>query len=187
MTKIMNEGQWVELIAVHLRESKLGSFQVRTKQKLAYGHEVTSYGDTHRSKTMEFETDLAILEAGDENEWKPRVVIETKVGRVTTHDAIIYSQKASSHRAVHPYLRYGIMLGHRRRFPLPGRLYRHGAHFDFMMSFVGYEPTKEEMESFIKTLKSEIAASRTLERVLYDSRKRDREHYAMLQRRLIVS
>ena len=48
------------------------------------------------------------------------------------------------------------MLGHRRHFPLPGRLYRHGAHFDFMMSFVGYEPTTEEMESFVKLLKSEI-------------------------------
>ncbi len=43
--------------------------------------------------------------------WKPRVVVEAKLGKVTTNDAITYSQKASTHRAVHPYLRYGIMLG----------------------------------------------------------------------------
>jgi len=183
----MNEGEWVELIATRLREASIGSVEIQTKQKLAYGHEIASYGESHNSKTTAFETDLAVIESIKDDEWKPRVVIEAKVGRVTTHDAIVYSQKASSHRAVHPYLRYGIMLGHRRHHPLPGRLYRHGAQFDFMMSFVGYEPTEEELETFVKLLKSEINASRTLERVLYESRRRDRDRYTMLQRKLVVS
>ena len=117
---LMTEAEWVELIADRLRETAIGTLELRVKQKLAYGHEIASYGETHRSHTMEFETDLAILETVDDDRWKPRVVIEAKVGRVTTHDAIVYSQKASSHRAVHPYLRYGIMLGNRRHHPLPG-------------------------------------------------------------------
>ncbi|GAI54911.1 unnamed protein product, partial [marine sediment metagenome] len=57
--------------------------------------------------------------------------IEGKINSVTTHGAITYSQKASTHKNVHPYLRYGILLGNRKHYPLPGRLFRHGAYFDF--------------------------------------------------------
>lgn len=182
----MTETDWVNLIATRLKNGSIGAFDVRTKQKLAYGHEITSYGDKTISRTSDFETDLSIHERIDEKHWKPRVVVEAKVGRVTTHDAMVYSSKASAHRAVHPYLRYGIMLGNRRHYPLPGRLYRHGAQFDFMMSFVGFEPSAEEAENFTKLLELEIEASRTLERILYESRRPDRDRYTMLQRRLIV-
>lgn len=37
------------------------------------------------------------------------------------------------------------MLGDRKHYPLPGRLYGHGAQFDFMISFVSTEPTGEEI------------------------------------------
>ena len=183
----MTEAQWVELIADKLRQSSIGNFNIRTKFRLAYGHEITSYGEQPHSNTIGFETDLVILETTANDRWKPRVVVEAKVGRVTTHDAIVYSQKASSHRAVHPYLRYGIILGNRRHHPLPGRLYRHGVQFEFMMSFVAFEPSNDETHSFIDLLQSEIEASRTLERILYDSRRRDRDRYTMLHRKLIVS
>ena len=32
------------------------------------------------------------------NRWKPRVVVEAKLGSITTHDAITYNQKAATHR-----------------------------------------------------------------------------------------
>jgi len=53
-----------------------------------------------------------------------------------------------------PYLRYGIFLGKRDHYPLPGRLFRHGAHFDFMLSWRGYEPDPSEWKSL-----KDIAAS----------------------------
>lgn len=160
--------------------------EVRTGLRLAYGYEISSYGEQPVPRRAEFQTDLAIVELGSGGAWRPRVVVEAKVASVSTHDAITYSTKAAAHRAVHPYLRYGVMLGKRGRFPLPGRLYRHGAQFDFMISFRGFLPAKDELSSFIKLLRSEVQASRTLEKILYESRKRNRDRYTVLHRKLEV-
>jgi hypothetical protein len=145
-----------------------------------------SYGPHPETQSISFETDLAVIETAQDGGWKPRVVVEAKLGSVTTHHAIAYSQKAASHRAVHPYLRYGIMLGNRKHYPLPGRLYRHGAQFDFMISFCALEPTVPEMATFVALLRDEVEASRALERLLYESRRKDRDHYTLLHRQLRV-
>lgn len=185
----MTESEWVEEMAERLRTA-LGkhdrSLSVRTKLRLAYGYEIIEYGGEPLAQSIKFETDLAVLETGAGDSWRPRVVVEAKLGRVSTHDAITYSQKAGHHRAVHPYLRYGVMLGRRRQFPLPGRLYRHGAHFDFMMSFVDSVPSKQELATFCQLIRDEVSASRLLEKLLYDSRKAGRDRYTFLQRRLDV-
>lgn len=185
----MNEVEWVKHIAAGVSaQEPFGrpAISIRTGLKLAYGCEIQSYGPEPVPQSISFETDLAIVEAIDETSWKPRVVVEAKLGSITTHDAITYSQKASSHRAVHPYLRYGIMLGNREHYPLPGRLYRHGAQFDFMISFRGHDPDEAEMAMFIELLQAEVTASRTLEKILYESRRRDRDHYTLLHRQLRV-
>jgi hypothetical protein len=154
--------------------------------RLAYGYEIASYGENSATtpRSTAFETDLAIVETSSDGTWKPRVVIEAKLRTVTTHDAITYSTKAACHRAVHPYLRYGVMLGDRRHYPLPGRLYRHGAQFDFMVSFRGSAPSASELRSFVAILREEVDASRMLERILYESRRPGRDRYAVLHRRL---
>jgi hypothetical protein len=185
----MSEAQWVKRMA-----SELGALpwlnenglSVRTGLKVAYGCEIRWYGPQPEPQSISFETDLAVTEAAADGRWKPRVVVEAKLGSITTHDAITYSQKAVSHRAVHPYLRYGIMLGNRRHYPLPGRLYRHGAQFDFMISFCATEPTKSEIALFATVLQTELAASKTLEKILYESRRKDRDHYTLLHRELKV-
>jgi hypothetical protein len=185
----MKEVEWVTQMATCLQRSPTfaaGNLSVRTSLKLAYGSEILSYGTSSESKHIAFETDLALVEKVGDDRWIPRVVVEAKLGSITTHDAITYSQKAASHRAVHPYLRYGIMLGHRKHYPLPGRLYRHGAQFDFMISFVGLEPTESELANFGDLLRTEVAASQTLEKILYESRRRERDHYTLLHRRLHV-
>ena len=114
----MTETEWVELMAARLR-SRLAdeSVRVQTGLKLAYEHEITSYGAQNESRISEFQTDLALVEFFGDGRWKPRVVVEAKIGSVTTHDAITYSQKAAAHRGVHSYLRYGIMLGNREHYP----------------------------------------------------------------------
>src|SRR5271154_959561 len=149
----MNEGDWVDLIASRLRKSRpfsSGRLDVQTKLKLAYEQLVSGYGSggVIEAKPSKFETDLAIVERGRGGIWIPRVVIEAKIKSVTTHDALTYSAKAGSHRNVHPYLRYGVMLGKRKHFPLPGRLYHHGAQFDFLFSFKNFRPSESEMTAF---------------------------------------
>ncbi len=186
----MRETEWVELVAEAVREDFTDSNQslrIETQLKLAYGYEIRTYSKAREPKAeaIEFATDFIVVEDTDGG-WKPRVVVEAKVGSVTTHDAITYSQKAANHRAVFPYLRYGIMLGNRQDYPLPGRLYRHGTQFDFMISFREYKPSAKESEAFTGLLKDEVEASRALEKMIYESRKRDRDRHTLFHRRLTL-
>lgn len=120
----------------------------------------------------------------DDTNWKPRVVIETKLKSVTTHDAITYSQKAQAHKNVHPYLRYGILIGNRESSPLPGRLFRHGQNFDFMLSWKTLHADKHEMKRLIEIINMEIQSSKTLDEILFNSRSKERDKYTALHRPL---
>ena len=62
----------------------------------------------------------------------PRVVAEVKFSRVTTHDTIVYSEKARRIRTVYPYVRYGLILGDFKT--VPGRVLRLGQGFDFILT-----------------------------------------------------
>ena len=184
----MRETEWVEFVADAVRGGIAGSDQslkIETQLKLPYGYEIRAYRQEREpeSEAIEFATDFIVVENLDGG-WKPRVVVEAKVGSVTTHDAITYSQKAANHRAVFPYLRYGIMIGNRQHYPLPGRLYRHGTQFDFMISFQWYEPSPREIAAFRSVLMAEVEASQALERMIYESRRRDRDHHTLFHRRL---
>ena len=65
---------------------------------------------------------------------------------------------------------------------MAGRLFRHGTNFDFLFSFVGYEPTSHEKEVFIEMLKKEILYSQQFEEILSTNRNRNRKRYFMLQK-----
>ncbi len=187
----MIEDEWVKHISECLKESDFlreTSTEVRTGLSLPYGFEITSHrnDDSPLSKITSFETDLAIIEVDGVGNWKPRVIIEAKIRNITTHDAITYSHKAASHKAVHPYLRYGIMLGNRQHHPLPGRLYRHGSHFDLMYSFAYEEVSPHEIEQFRALLANEIEASRTMEKLIYENRSSARAKYTIFHRKLEV-
>jgi len=187
----MKEPEWVKTFAPevdrHLKQIDK-SLSVLTGFKLPYANEVCSYSNTGEPEpsSMKYETDMLVVEAFD-SKWIPRVIIEAKChGSVTTHDAITYSHKASTHRQVHPYIRYGILIGEREHYPLPGRLFRHGTQFDFMLSWVGIEPTQQEMKDFVELLHKEVEASRTMQDIIFNSRKKDRPHYTILHKELRV-
>lgn len=176
----MNEAEWQKLMADRINKdsdvSHTNTFSICVGKKLPYGYEIRGYAGVSIAKNVDpikFETDLMIIEASANGLWKPRVIIECKIKSITTHDSITYSQKASLHKSVHPYLRYGAILGNRSHHPLPGRLYRHGVFFDFMMSFRSFEPSQSEMKRFIRVIHEEIDASQKLEKILYDNRRKD--------------
>ena len=184
----MIETEWVakmrEMLYPEISRS-LPEIEIFEGSEIPYGYELRMMGDQPDVNKISFRTDMALIEKVDSN-WKPRVIVEAKVRSVTTHDAITYAQKSVKHKAVFPYLRYGVMLGNRKHYPLPGRLYRHGEQFDFMISFRGYDITSKEKETFIELLYDEIKASRELEHILYDSRSRDRTYYNLLHRKLVL-
>jgi hypothetical protein len=188
----MNELEWAKsvqrLVNAHFKR-KRSTLTMRLGARLPYASEILLYKEHSpaRHDTISYQTDLLVVEQVDEAAWKPRVVVETKIGSVTTHDSITYSEKAFTHKRVHPYLRYGILLGRRRHYPLPGRLFRHGLYFDLMLSWAGEAPTRREAKTLMALLLDEVEASRDLEDILYSSRRPDRKRYAVLHRPLRLS
>lgn len=183
----MNEREWVQAI-INTVQAEVKqhdpNLRVAAGQKLPYAYEVLSYtGEEPKGRSsIAYETDILVSEHLDKDEWKPRVIIEAKLGSITTHDAITYSQKATTHKNVHPYLRYGILIGNRQ--DLPGRLFRHGAYFDFMLSWVGFEPSDTELKRLAELIIDEVKASRKLEEIIFKSRDPKRQRYTYLHRPL---
>lgn len=182
----MKETEWAKFVAKTL-DDDLEKFHVISGKKLIYANEIVEY---HKESTtyneMAYETDILVYEETKDKFWKSRVVIETKIKSITTHDAITYSQKSATHKYVHPYLRYGIFLGNRKHYPLPGRLFRHGAHFDFMLSWKGYSPEEYEWVTLKEIIEKEIVASKNLEEMIFNSRSKDRKKHFALHKPLIT-
>ncbi len=189
----MNEKSWSNSIvgkiqkAVDRLPSNESKLVVKSGQRLPYAYEILKYADQEPEVTKTvYETDLLIYEQWPDRAWKPRLIIEVKINSVNTHDAITYSQKASAHKTVHPYLRYGILLGNRKHYALPGRLFRHGAYFDFMLSWKTFSPSRDEFNNLVDLIRSEIETSRNLERIIFDSRNQNRKRYTSLHRPLTL-
>ena len=121
----MNEVQWAKTVQGLVRQflaEKHPNLDILQGANLPYANEVLEYqGDQAKEiRSSAYETDLLVVEKFTSGNWKPRVVIECKIDSVTTHDAITYSEKSFAHKKVHPYIRYGILLGNRKHYPLPG-------------------------------------------------------------------
>ena len=183
----MKEEQWAESIKDFLSAANLSeNIKVETLTKLPYAREILEYNLDFKPKTEHsevFETDIFVYEQFD-TIVKPRIIIEAKVASITTHDAITYSYKAQHHKTITPFIRYGIIIGNRKHYPLPGRLFRHGTNFDFMMSFRKEEPEASEKSLFLELLKKEITYSQQLEEMLLNSRSSNRNRYFVVQKEL---
>lgn len=117
-------------------------------------------GEPIRGRGTSFEQDILLYErVAGQTSIVPRVAVEVKFGGVTTHDAIVYSEKARRLRNVYPYLRYGFLTGD--LMSLPPRLLRIGTEFDFIIR-ISNPPSQEEKEHLIALLLEEIEASRNL-------------------------
>jgi len=183
----MDENEWVEYVSNFLTLTNLSeNIKVDTLKKLPYAREILEYDLNFKPSqefSMKFETDLLIYEELD-NVIKPRIIIEAKLAAITTHDAITYSYKAQSHKTITPFIRYGIMIGRREHYPLPGRLFRHGTNFDFMISFQKEELDTIEKMAFVDLIKKELSYSRQLEEMLLNSRSSNRRRYFVMQKAL---
>lgn len=185
----MKENEWTESICSLLSESiKDNNLNCDVLMKIPYSQEISSYDLNWKPNYIDptrFETDLIVYEKTEEK-IIPRVIVEAKLGSITTHDAITYSYKAEKHKSITPHIRYGIMIGDREHYPLPGRLFRHGTNFDFMFSFVGTQPNKKEWNEFVSLIVREVEYSKKMEEMLHESRNKSRKHYYMLEKQLVL-
>jgi hypothetical protein len=189
----LNERAWAKSLAARLGGELSGygknesAVTVTDGKKLPYKCEIYEYsGDDKQAPDLSnYETDLLISDKWSDGHWVPRVVVECKLA-ITTHDALTYSAKAATHKHVHPYLRYGILVGDMKNQALPGRLVKHGADFDFMLTWKGQDPSGEEWQHFCDLLRQEIEASRELQTMFTTNRSSQRNRYQSLHRKLVL-
>lgn len=110
-----------------------------------------------------FQTDLCVVEAIENELEIPRVVLEFKK-KLSTHDVIIYSDKASKHKRIYPYLRYGIVIGNQTL--VPGKFFTHNEGMDFCVAAASHEEAMLK-ETLRNILRSEVEASRKIEKIIY--------------------
>lgn len=97
---------------------------------------------------------------------------------MTTHQTIVYSEKARRIRAIYPYVRYGLVLGQLEK--VPARTLRLGTEFDFIVA-VDEHPTREQEDHLTAILLEEIDLSRRLGDVM-----RGKTPVRSFQRSLII-
>jgi len=112
-----------------------------------------------------FQTDLCIFEEKSKDICIPRVVLEFKT-RISTHDVLTYSAKATKHKQVYPYLRYGIVAS--AEATVPGRLFTHNESLDFCASVKDLSG-KKLSDFFAELLADEVESSRRLEAIAFGS------------------
>jgi len=186
-----NEKEWVDSFIPDLRKKlqiasiKNAEVRVESGHKLPYAFEVLEYASLEPSKQNinQYETDVLIFDQYEKDLWVPRVVVECKL-RITTHDVLTYSSKSATHKNVHPYLRYGILIGNQKNTALPWRLVRHGANFDFMASWEDYEANDDEWHDLMDVLVEEVKASRKLQAMLKSKGPKPGKKYSIIHRPL---
>ena len=112
-----------------------------------------------------FETDLCIIEGEI-----PRVVLELKT-KPTTHDVIIYSQKADDDKRFAPQLVYGMVAEIGKA--VTTKLLKHNRHMDFALYLGGLAEVAQVkiltlcISSYVEEskLREEIASGRYVPRV----------------------
>jgi hypothetical protein len=135
------------------------------KGRVALGVDPDS-GEPVRGRGRGFEQDILVYDEVKEAHTSvlPRIVAEVKFGNVTTHDVMVYSEKADRIRRVYPYLRYGFILG--GMSSIPGRVLRLGQRFDFMVA-LGAHLGRGDMIKFIKLMREEAEISGQLCALLF--------------------
>jgi hypothetical protein len=130
-----------------------------------------------RRGSSAFQTDILISESRN-NLKIPKVVIELKFGRLTTHDVITYSSKASRHKKIYPYLRYGMTV-YGIAF-IPQRFFTHNEFIDFMITF----DDNNKLNLIYEEIKRQIGFSDELENNIF--RKKKSSYYSLEPRFSVI-
>ena len=137
-----------------LQESLSSAYAVRVGKSLLYKLEVDVDGQLRpkpedlrspKRGQFAFETDILIERADPAI---PLVVVELKFGGFSTHDIITYSSKATRHKEIYPYLRYGFIVG--GSDALSKKFLTHNQGVDFAMSIPDITMAGSKLVDLIK-------------------------------------
>lgn len=167
-----SESQWVSSLSGLVQEHLAMVYatgeplRVDADVNLAAGYQILDYSKkSARHNILFHKTDLLVFEEM-KGKWIPRVAMECKYGELNSKEALAYNARAEQFKSVHPYLRYGLLIGGFDGLSLPVRVLKNGANFDFIVAWEGTAPkgmTKERLGAIIV---AEIDASRVLSSLL---------------------
>ncbi len=172
----MTEAEFAKMLVARISPLLPQGIKAETRKALLYGTQFDDKGklelhvnvakEPKRGKGMGFEQDILVFEEVDGSDTSiiPRVAVEVKLSSVTTHDAIVYSQKVRRIRAIYPFCRFGLVIGGFRE--IPTRILRHGQDFDFTCAVSPEQPTNE-VHAIASIVNSEIETSRLLGALLF--------------------
>jgi len=165
----MSEKEFREKLVKVLREELGSGYSVKEKVNLIYwvmidrNLEYKPRDPKNPRKDMRkggyaFEVDIAV---GEEKSggFLPLVVIEVKCEGFHTHDVLAYSEKALKHKAIYPYLRYGLV-DVKREHLLP-KFFVHNVGLDFAIAIKNLDD-RNERQLLVNTVKEQIEVARNL-------------------------
>lgn len=186
--KLKNEKKedvWTQTICDRLKNALDNKYEVVCKENVPYSISLNNYyyEDKININKSTFQVDLLIKEK-KENRFIPRLIIESKYGKITTHDTMTYNNKAKKHKNLISGLRYGLMIGNAEETCIPPRVFKLGDEFDFMFKFEEYEPSDEEWELFVNVIKRNLDISTKLEQIIEDSNTVNKHRYFYINRNI---
>jgi hypothetical protein len=146
------EKQFAKELQVMLQRALPEKYLVQTNKSLLYKLEVdvsnqlrpTDHSNPKRGQ-FAFQTDILIEQAKIPI---PLVVIELKFGGFSTHDIITYSSKATRHKEIYPYLRYGFVVG--GSAALSKKFLTHNQGVDFAMAIPDLQKSHDSAVGLIE-------------------------------------
>ncbi len=189
--KVSEDKEWIESLVAGVEEvlkparSDESVLKVCAGYRLPYAVHVLRYTaqDVRTLDATRYETDLLVFDEYPNEDWVPRTVIACHRGAVRSREALAYRARAAAHKQVHPYLRYGILIGGGGTLPM--RLIRHGEPFDFLAVLEDLQPSLGEWVDLGQVLCQEVRTSRQLQTLLVDADE-DRTAYRLLHRPLLL-
>jgi hypothetical protein len=154
-----------------LQETLSDAYAIRIGKSLLYKLEVDVDGELRpkpedlrspKRGQFAFETDILIEKADPAI---PLVVVELKFGGFSTHDIITYSSKATRHKEIYPYLRYGFVVG--GSDSLSKKFLTHNQGVDFAMSVPDIATAGSKL---IELIKRQIRSAETLVEMMRTTR-----------------
>ena len=179
------ENKWTLSISELLKkELDNNKYEVVCFERVPYSVYINGYSDNKEDiELMKYEVDLLIKEKRD-NYSIPRMIIESKYRKITTHDVITYSNKAKCHKNLYNGLRYGLMIGNSIEKNVSSRIVNHGDNFDFIFIFENEKPNEKEWNVFVDIIKRNLESADKLESIINERRKRDKKRYYCIEKNI---
>jgi hypothetical protein len=153
---MMNELELENLVATFLREQLPSDVDIRKRAPIRYAAGARS--------GQQFKVDILVCDGSQDG--TPRVAIELKAKGINTHDLLAYSAKASLHRSLRGFLRYGLFVCGDASHGVTAKWLWHGRAFDFMMCCRNDAPSADEMKTLRNLVLHELKVARRLEELI---------------------